>query len=53
MITMNAMDKVTRGAAERAGQRVGAAPPGWPMQNRRICTVPDLPELDWAADHIG
>jgi hypothetical protein len=23
------------------------------MQNRRICTVADLPKLDWATDQIG
>jgi hypothetical protein len=25
----------------------------WPVQNRRICTVARLPELDWAIDHNG
>ena len=52
MITMNGMDKVTRGAAERARQRVGAGPP---LANAE---PPDLhgprpAEFDWAADHIG
>jgi hypothetical protein len=49
MITMNGMDR------GRGGAPVDGWAPSlrWPMQNRRICTVADLPELDWAADHIG
>jgi hypothetical protein len=50
MITMNGTDRVTQGAAERAGRRVAAGPPAT-VQNRRICTVAGLPEHDWAADH--
>jgi len=53
MITMNGNGQGD--ARARLNVPVHGWAPGlrWPMQNRRICTVADLPELGWAADHIG
>jgi hypothetical protein len=53
MITMNGNGQGD--ARARLNVPVHGWAPGlrWPMQNRRICTVAELPELGWAADQIG